>query len=724
MRRINLGWAVLLGLLVIVGLSSTESLRAQSAAEGRAPVAAAEPAARQPELRATAAISGTWSAEFAQGIETLALVTDIITTTGGDWYIVGDFNQVAGVDARGIARWDGDQWSAVAPTKPPGHLTQIALYQDEIYVVTEGGYRTTNAGLWRYNAATQQWSRIGFPSYVESEEGAGNFHHLIVYNDLLIAGGNFEEVNDAAMTGLVAWDGTAFRSITPITTTSRFDTHDLVITPDGLVAAGGYRPMPGDDSVVYLGSWDGTNWNALSSPLPVILDLAWDGAKLYIFDGLDEIKRWDGNQWSHVSTVPDYTTLVGVIDGKPYTRTCDPSCATMTLERWQGDTPENLGTYRTRAAKSGLAEIIGGDIYLGGANTLPDGGKHALLRYRDGALAGVFGRIVAVGPPLDLALDQDRLYVATDADFTGPLTASSGMAWEDGAWSRWWPGDARASTNVVRHVRVLGHDDLLIGGTGLTVSPTRTTALARRTEGRLSSLDPQHHCATVRTTVYSGTTLLAVCNPTPYDFEVAAFDGAQWSQLASDRLDDPDGVAYVSDIGQIGYYRKLYGLLREYGPYSTPADGYYVYAWSGTEWSKLTIANAPLRALAQAPDGLYVANARLYRAAGDGFEEVAATNGEIRTILVDGERIWIGGEFSEVDGVAANNIALWDGQAWHALGEGTNGRVSRLASAAGRLAVGGSFTRAGGLPANGISVWADGAFLEPSSKLFLPLLAR
>jgi trimeric autotransporter adhesin len=726
MRLIKLGWAVALGLLVIVGLSTTRSLRAQASAAAPPLGRTAWPSALgQPELLNTQPLSGTWSADFAQGNEILGQVNDIITATNGDLYIAGDFDQAAGVDAHGIARWDGAQWSAVAPSRPPGLLTHIALYHDEIYVVTGAKYETQQAGLWRYTAATQQWTKIGFPSFVDTEMALGNIRNLVVFNDRLIASGYFELMNGQAMPGIVAWNGTALQSIAPHT--PNFYAGDVVITPTGLVVAGSYRDL-NDETHSYLGRWDGTDWHELSPPLATVTELAWEANSLYIFNGSTEIQALTNTQWSHVSTISGYNpTFIGVIGGRPYTRTCDYTCGTLTVQRWQGDTAETLGSWQPygQSHNRGMTKILDGALYVGGANTLPDGSKHALMRYRDGVLAGVFGRIVLVAPPLDLALDQGRIYVASDADFTGPLTASSGMTWENGAWTRWWPTDPKATENVIRHIRVLTHTDLLIGGRNLTISPTQTTALVRSAQGQLTNLDPQRHCETIATTVYSASNLLAVCDvPDSPSQEIAAFDGAQWSRLVDMRLDDPDNENWINDMTQIAYHQRLYGLVREGSIYPLPADNAFVYAWSGSGWYRVKIANQTLSALAQATDGVYVANAKLYRTDDNGFAEVAATDGKIHTILVEGERIWIGGEFSQVNGVAANNIALWDGQAWQALGQGTNGRVTRLDYDSGALAVGGFFTRAGGVRANGISLWMDQAVVEPGSAIFLPRISR
>lgn len=76
-----------------------------------------------------------------------------------------------------------------------------------------------------------------------------------------------------------------------------------------------------------------------------------------------------------------------------------------------------------------------------------------------------------------------------------------------------------------------------------------------------------------------------------------------------------------------------------------------------------------------------------------------------------GPRLFAAGQFSSAGGVAASNIARWDGTSWSALGSGTSGntRVRALAvfdSGSGPfLFAGGEFTTAGGISAPGIARW-------------------
>ena len=65
-------------------------------------------------------------------------------------------------------------------------------------------------------------------------------------------------------------------------------------------------------------------------------------------------------------------------------------------------------------------------------------------------------------------------------------------------------------------------------------------------------------------------------------------------------------------------------------------------------------------------------------------------------IAVTGTEVFIGGDFSSVNGVAAKNIAVFCGGTWHAVGGGTDAVVESLAVNGGYLYAGGGFSPAGG----------------------------
>src|SRR5262245_266953 len=68
----------------------------------------------------------------------------------------------------------------------------------------------------------------------------------------------------------------------------------------------------------------------------------------------------------------------------------------------------------------------------------------------------------------------------------------------------------------------------------------------------------------------------------------------------------------------------------------------------------------------------------------------------------------VGGDFTEIGGVAANYIAAFDGQRWRPLGAGTSGPVYAVTGFLGDLYAGGHFAFAGGVLANNIAKWTGG----------------
>ena len=86
---------------------------------------------------------------------------------------------------------------------------------------------------------------------------------------------------------------------------------------------------------------------------------------------------------------------------------------------------------------------------------------------------------------------------------------------------------------------------------------------------------------------------------------------------------------------------------------------------------------------------------------------VSATVVGICTMTIDPAtgHLYVGGSFTAINGVPANNVAVWNGKAWKAVGGGTDGLVNFLAIMDGVLYAGGRFGHADGNPADDLAQW-------------------
>ncbi|RZK27623.1 MAG: T9SS type A sorting domain-containing protein, partial [Hymenobacter sp.] len=130
------------------------------------------------------------------------------------------------------------------------------------------------------------------------------------------------------------------------------------------------------------------------------------------------------------------------------------------------------------------------------------------------------------------------------------------------------------------------------------------------------------------------------------------------------------------------------------GGYFTQAGGvaaYGVAKWNGTVWSTLGI-------------GTVIGN--------------TSSSGIISLAVASNGDVYAGGNFTQIGGVAANNIARWNGTSWSSLGTGVSGgtggamaTVYSLAIAAnGTVYAGGNFTQAGGVAVSYIAQWSGTAW--------------
>jgi hypothetical protein len=88
------------------------------------------------------------------------------------------------------------------------------------------------------------------------------------------------------------------------------------------------------------------------------------------------------------------------------------------------------------------------------------------------------------------------------------------------------------------------------------------------------------------------------------------------------------------------------------------------------------------------------------------MNQIPGTNGKVSAVLKNKGRLYVAGKFTMAGSVFANNIAMWDGTQWNALGKGTGDSVTCLAATSdGQLYAAGYFTKADNVTVNHIAQW-------------------
>jgi hypothetical protein len=120
---------------------------------------------------------------------------------------------------------------------------------------------------------------------------------------------------------------------------------------------------------------------------------------------------------------------------------------------------------------------------------------------------------------------------------------------------------------------------------------------------------------------------------------IAEWDGETWTEIGTSLLDPCSNIRNLA-------LDKTGGL---YVSCVWSESGEPIFYWDGTDWITIT----------------------------DQFQGDAPALYDL--VVAENRHLYIGGSFDGVSGVPARNIAYWDGNVWHALGEGVNGQVYALA---------------------------------------------
>jgi subtilisin family serine protease len=249
---------------------------------------------------------------------------------GDALYVGGDFIGAGGINAKYIAKWDGQQWSALG-NGSAWPVWAMAVYDDgngdALYIGAPAVDAPQGLGKWDGTS----WSAIGVGTAWPTPNCSPIFD-MAVYDDgngdALYYGGCFWALGDipsGSARGIARWDGQQYTSVGGglaggfLTTVRDIIVHDDGSGPDLYVA--GEFTSAGGSAISHVARWDGSQWSALGSgvnnqgwALGVYDDGDGTGQDLYVSlpgemgaDGATPMAaggktvrgmaKWDGTEW-------------------------------------------------------------------------------------------------------------------------------------------------------------------------------------------------------------------------------------------------------------------------------------------------------------------------------------------------------------------------------------------------------------------------------------------
>ena len=520
------------------------------------------------------------------------------------------------------------------------------------------------------------WSALG--------EGLdGEIYAAAVWNGDLYVGGDFALMDGTPGGGLARWDGSQWQAAVG----GGVDyVEDMVVYDGRLVICGDFYDVGGMTAGGIAG-WNGSAWDTFGGGTDSgsIYALAVDGSDLYATGEFDfigfqycpNVARWDGSGWSSLDG--------GLLDdqGEPY------------------------GAYGETIHAMGGEIAVGGGFVTAGATDaveLRDLGRLVVEH------AGRFRRPFEAGP-IAISDDGGAWIVSDDAGAT--------YRWYGFYWSAiavyttpytfgTYGGDLVAGGSF-RNVTDVSFNQIHAANVALYDGSTWSAmATGNGIDGPVRALHAWNGML-----VAGGTTLTQFGAVT--GSMVAAWDGTQWVPLGGGLNANFSG--YITDMVTYQGDLVVSGIFNNAG--GTPVNDYA--RWDGTAWSPIGDGSS------DGAGSMAVVDGNLYSVVYNPGSNVArlddqtgawqyvgdsSTSSTFYDLSVYQGNLVVSGDFSDIEGVPASGIAMWDGSSWSALGNGFVGGAFGLAELDGKLYAGGILSSAGGSPAARVAVWDGTSWSE------------
>lgn len=680
-----------------------------------------------------------WSSAFAlPGTEGAVLAS---LTFQGSLVIGGDFRHVGALAANRVARWDGSAWSPMGDGFD-APVQALAEFNGELYAggsFEHSGDRLVQS-VARWDGAT--WQPVG------AQLDWYDVQALAKYGGRLIAGGRerghgvygewFE------MAGLSAWDGSQWTEIAEFAWDFSSSVHSLAVSEPGLVAAGDFRAIGGDESFAGVACWDGITWHSMGQYFYPSSLLVISGQLLAAYSG--SVYGWNGQTWVQAtanSGMGQFRDLV-FYDGSFVACYTTSNGQTAGVLRWDGSAWLPMGVvFRTADGSRPSLLMLGvhaGQLFTGGHFTqIGSAGIPCLARW-DGSGWGEFTPTAGGancngldGSVYGLGSYAGELVAGGTFDYAWRTVLYGIGRWTGSSWEPFGTGLPDADDEIRAFCEYQGQ--LVVSGWFQEIGDVTAINMAAWTGGAWLPFG-EGPAPSAWALLAQGDDLFAAgyfdaAGGVPAN-SIARWDGSSWSDLDGGLNSMVEALAFND------------GALVAGGRFTADVHGQalgYIARWDGGAWHPLGAGfDARVEALASWR-GEIVAGGQFTHADGQPAAYLARWDGQgwqaipegpdapVARLTVYHDDLIVAGEFAMAGGQQVNGIARWDGERWTSLGSGLSFLSYYMLSIAGLVAIGddlfvaGTFLNAGGQASYGIARWTEGTTAAPDSNPATPSLS-
>ena len=639
-------------------------------------------------------------------------VVKAVATSANDVYVAGGFSQAGNKNAAQVAKWNGERWSSLGDGLPVGFNTikAIAVIGNNVYV---GGLMSSSdpakaSAIARWNGAS--WSFLPHSSAALSSNDI--YGLATIGNDLYAVGGLFFGASmNITVEPVLKWDGSNWSKLG-----NDVEGNARAIAVSGTdVYIGGFLDI-GEPSANKIAKWNGATWSTLGGDLGTsiasVRAIAASGSDVYVGGSLttaggmsvNNIARWNGASWSALGSgenngVNGAVQALGIIGNDLYVGggfsvagglLGSGGILATNIAKWNGASWSTLGSGEANGVSTGQftsvhgIAVSGSSIFIAGDFTKAAGqDAYYVVKWSNGfselggeILNGLNGDVYAI------AVLGDDVYVGGTFTTAGGMIVNHIARWDGFAW---WPLGAGPTKGVNGDVLalVVSGNDLYVGGAFNMAGENIAVGIAKWDGSNWSAFNNGsgfgvdggvHGIAVVGSDVYVGGFFASASGVSAKN--IAKWNGTNWSALGSGITDILFGQGTVYSVKAIGTDVYAGGNFDRAG--GLPANG--IARWDGANWHPL----------------------------GSGVSG-SGIPGQVYAMDVTGSDLYVGGTFENAGGMAANFIAMWDGDNWSTLGSGSNngigGIVHSINADKSGVYVGGNLTVAGGVSVSGIARW-------------------